>query len=102
MKANYKGHKIPPHVNIIPPEAMIGKNPHDLAVCCAIWTAGGLMTQEELEIVADCVREKHPKYTAQVAKTCWKIVDEELGYIYFVEETNEKSDWVVRWERKND
>ena len=85
MISNYgKGHKISRHVNVVPPEAMTGDNIHDLAVCCAIWTAGKWMSREELAIVADAIRAKHPNYPSQVAKTCKQIAQQELGYIYFV------------------
>ena len=85
MKPIYgKGHKITNHVNFIPTEAMTGDDVHDLAVCCAIWTALGMMSRRELEVVADVVREKHPNYPAQVAKTCKEIASGQLGYIYFV------------------
>jgi len=84
MISNYgRGHRISEHVNIVPAEAMTGDDVHDLAVCCAIWTAGKWMSQEELAVVADVIRAKHPNYPAQVAKTCKNIADEELGYIYY-------------------
>lgn len=85
MKPLYgQGKKISSHVNIIPAEALTGDDIHDLAVCCAIWTAGGLMKRRELEIVADKVRAMHPNYPAQVAQTCKKIVENHFGYIHFV------------------
>lgn len=86
MKPLYgRSKRINDYVNIIPAEALTGDDVYDTAVCCAIWTASGLMTKEQLAKIADRIRAIHPNYPTQVAKTCKMIAREELGYIYLIE-----------------
>ena len=59
---------------------MTGNQHHDYAVYCAMLTASKIISQGDLEKVADWI----PSYIRkQVAETCKKIAQEHLGYIWF-------------------
>ena len=79
MKSTYNhGHQISEYTQIIPAEAMTGDNEHDYALYCAILTAGKFMTIKELTKVADAIS---PATGKQVAESCRRITNENLGYI---------------------
>jgi len=81
MKSNYgRGLSCCPEYSLIfPAEAMTGNPFHDYGVYCAMLMALKVMSQKELEKVADLTP---PQYRKPIAETYKKIVREHSGYIW--------------------
>lgn len=84
MKSNFKSHRISQYVQIFPAEAFTLNPFHDFAVYSSLLTASGIMSIEVLQSLSDWIYHRDPQINKQVVETCRRIVNERLGYIWYV------------------